>query len=176
MPRPPRAQNELRYGAGKDWTLLPVNARRRFKIVTDLQPDLVKNADASPWNRLELDPSDRALGVIAAGIGFNYLRENLEGSGLKASWLKVGGYSLPETLVRNLIDHVETILVLEDGYPMIERSIKGLFGIPGKTVVGKLSGRLPMTGELTPETVRHLERLMKQGSKPRKHAPVYVYV
>ncbi len=29
---------------------------------------------------------------------------------------------------------------------------------------------------LTAETVRHLERLMKQGSEPRKHAPVYVYV
>ena len=28
---------------------------------------------------------------------------------------------------------------------------------------------------LTPETVRHLEKLMRQESKPQKHAPVYVY-
>lgn len=154
QPRPSRAPNALRYGRGEDWTLLPVNARRRFKLVTDLQPELVKAADASPWNRLELDPAGRSLGVIAAGTGFNYLRESLEGSGLKVSWLKVGGYPLPETLVRKLVEHVETVLVLEDGYPLIERSITGLFGIPGKTVAGRLSERLPMTGELTPETVR----------------------
>jgi YgiT-type zinc finger domain-containing protein len=28
---------------------------------------------------------------------------------------------------------------------------------------------------LAPETIRHLERLMKQESKPKKHAPVYAY-
>jgi len=28
---------------------------------------------------------------------------------------------------------------------------------------------------LTPETIRHLEKLMKLESKPKKHAPVYVY-
>jgi YgiT-type zinc finger domain-containing protein len=28
---------------------------------------------------------------------------------------------------------------------------------------------------LAPETVRHLERLMKQETKPQKHAPVYAY-
>lgn len=153
-PRPPRGQNELRYGAWTDWTLLPVNARRRFNLLMDLQPGLIQDAETSPWNRLELDPQGRSLGVIAAGIAFNYFRENLEGSGLKASWLKVCGYPLPEALVRKLVEHVETILVLEDGYPLIERSIKGLFGIPGKTVAGKLNGRVPLTGELTPETVR----------------------
>ncbi|NTV82011.1 MAG: indolepyruvate ferredoxin oxidoreductase, partial [Candidatus Aminicenantes bacterium] len=30
----------------------------------------------------------------------------------------------------------------------------GLFGIPGKTVLGKLSGALPASGELTPDIVR----------------------
>jgi indolepyruvate ferredoxin oxidoreductase alpha subunit len=177
QPSARRGPNELRYGAWTDWTLLPVNARRRFKALTDLQPELVRGADASPWNRLELDPEGRALGVIAAGIGFNYLKESLEGSGLRVSWLKVGCYPLPEALVRRLVDHVETILVLEDGYPLIERSIKGLFGIPGKTVVGKLSGRLPLTGELTPETVRTalglapLPARAPSGLKPANRPP-----
>jgi indolepyruvate ferredoxin oxidoreductase alpha subunit len=61
---------------------------------------------------------------------------------------------LPEGLVRKLVGHVDTVLVLEDGYPFIERQIQGLFGIPGKTVQGKTSGALPASGELTPDIVR----------------------
>jgi indolepyruvate ferredoxin oxidoreductase alpha subunit len=154
QPRPARGPNELRHGAWTDWTLLPGNARRRFNLLTDLQPGLVRNAERSPWNRLELNPQDRSLGVIAAGIAFNYLQENLAGASIRPSWLKLCVYPLPEAQIRKLVEHVETILVLEDGYPLIERSIKGIFGIPGKEVVGKLSGRLPATGELTPENVR----------------------
>jgi indolepyruvate ferredoxin oxidoreductase alpha subunit len=153
-PRPPRGPNDLRYGAWTDWTLLPVNARRRFDLLTRRQPELVAYAEASPWNSLELTPGDRSLGVIASGIAFNYFREALAGVSLKPSWLKLSVYPLPEALIRKLVEQVETVLVLEDGYPFIERSLKGLFGIPGKTIAGKLSGRLPLTGELTPETVR----------------------
>jgi indolepyruvate ferredoxin oxidoreductase alpha subunit len=154
QPRAPRSPNELRYGVWTDWTLLPVNARRRFNLLMDLQPGLIQYAENSPWNRLELNRGDRSLGVIAAGIANNYLQENLAGAPLRPSWLKLSVYPLPEALIRKLVEHVETVLVLEDGYPLIERSLKGLFGVPGKTVVGKLSGHLPLTGELTPESVR----------------------
>ncbi len=58
------------------------------------------------------------------------------------------------SLIRELVAHVDTVLVLEDGYPLIERQIQGLFGIAGKTVLGKLSGALPASGELSPDIVR----------------------
>jgi indolepyruvate ferredoxin oxidoreductase, alpha subunit len=46
------------------------------------------------------------------------------------------------------------VLVVEEGYPLIEETLKGIYGIPGKKLRGKLTGELPLTGELSPEAVR----------------------
>ncbi|MGD0784143.1 MAG: indolepyruvate ferredoxin oxidoreductase, partial [Candidatus Aminicenantales bacterium] len=68
--RPVRPQNPLRRGAKECWTLLPANARERFKRVLELQAELVRDADASPFNRLALNAGDRRLGIIASGLGY----------------------------------------------------------------------------------------------------------
>jgi indolepyruvate ferredoxin oxidoreductase, alpha subunit len=152
--RPPRPGNAIRTGARQCWTLLPGNARVQFKRVLELQPELARYAAESPFTRLDINPDDRRLGVIAAGLGYNYVKENLAGSGLRPSILKISVYPIPEDLIRRLIEHCDTILVAEEGYPLIERQIRGLYGIPGKTLIGKISGHLPRQGELTPESVR----------------------
>ena len=163
MTREPRGPNGLRPGEGKDWTLLPVNARRRFGLLVGLQAELVRFSDASPFNVLKLNENDRALGVIASGVAYNYFREALSAEPALPSFLKVSTYPLPEGLVRKLVAHVDTVLVIEDGYPFIERQLKGLFGIAGKTVLGKLSGAFPPTGELSPDVVR---RALGRGPLP----------
>jgi indolepyruvate ferredoxin oxidoreductase alpha subunit len=152
--RDPRPQNELKKGAGKNWILLPVNARRRFTELLDRQGEMVRLSDESRFNILNLNDKDRSFGVIASGIAYNYFREAVAGDGALPSFLKVSTYPLPEGLIRELVGHVDTVLVLEDGHPFIERRIGGLFGIPGKTVRGKMSGALPASGELTPDIVR----------------------
>jgi len=152
--RPSRPENDLGYGEWTDWTLLPTNARRKFGMLIRKQPEMVALSESSPWNSLTLNAESRALGVIASGIAFNYFREAARGSEPLPSFLKVSTYPLPEALVRKLVDHVETILVVEDGYPFIEKRITGMFGIPGKTVLGKTTGALPASGELSPDIVR----------------------
>ena len=149
-----RPQNELKKGAGKDWILLPVNARRRFSQLLDRQAEMVRISERSRFNVLDLNGSDRKFGVIASGIAHNYFREAVADKAAKPSFLKISTYPLPDALIRELVGHVDTILVLEDGYPFIERQIKGLFGIAGKTILGKLSGALPPSGELSPDIVR----------------------
>ncbi len=153
-PREARGQNRLALGEARDWTLLPMNARRRFKMLVEQQADLLSLSDASEFNRLELNPSNRRLGVIASGIGYNYVMENLRDLAEPPSLLKISTYPVPEGLIRNLVEHVETVLIVEEGYPLIERGLRGIFGIPGKDIRGKLSGELPATGELNPEVVR----------------------
>jgi indolepyruvate ferredoxin oxidoreductase, alpha subunit len=152
--REARPQNGLHYGARQHWTLLPMIARPRFKRILDLQPELVKFSDESRFNSLELNSDDKSLGIIASGIAYNYVLENIRTEARKPSVLKISTYPIPEELVRKLVAHVDTVLVAEEGYPLIERSIKGLYGIPGKKLIGKLSGHLPLAGELSPETVR----------------------
>jgi len=161
--RDARPQNELKKGVAKDWILLPVNARRRFGLLLDVQAELVRFSDESRFNFLKLNEGDRAFGVIASGIAYNYLREAVAGEASPPTFLKVSTYPLPEGLIRKLVSHVATVLVLEDGYPFIERQIKGLFGVPGKTVLGKLSGTLPASGELSPDIVR---RALGRGALP----------
>ena len=170
--RPPRAQNALRPGDWKDWTLLPVNARRRFKVLIERQAELARLAKESPANSLALNDKDRSLGVIASGIAANYFREAVATGEISPSFLKVSTYPLPERLVRALVDHVETVLVLEDGYPLIEGQLLGLFGVPGKRVLGRLSGDVPASGELAPDIVRASLGLAPLPSRPLPDVPL----
>jgi indolepyruvate ferredoxin oxidoreductase alpha subunit len=152
--RPVRAKNPLKSGARQCWTLLPHNARVLYRRVLDLQPELVRASEENPFNKLALNPDDRSFGIIASGIAHNYVMENFQGVEKRPSILKISTYPLPEKLIRRLFDHVDTVLVAEEGAPLIEQALKGMFGIAGKKVVGRLSGALPRAGELTPEIVR----------------------
>jgi indolepyruvate ferredoxin oxidoreductase alpha subunit len=132
-----------------DWTLVPAIARQRFKGLVAAQRSLVEDAEATPANSLTLAGS---RGILCAGIAHNYVREIL-GDGGEFSILRLGRYPIPVRLVRELVEHCDEILVAEEGYPFIERRLNGLLGVPGKKIRGKLSGDLPATGELTPDTL-----------------------
>jgi len=133
----------------RDWTLLPVNARRRYRRLLEMQPTLLSDANESPFNELSLRG---AKGIIASGIGYNYVREVI-GDDASYSLLKIGAYPLPAALLRQLVDHCDDILVVEDGYPYIETRLNGLLGLPGKQIRGKRSGALPPDGEMLADLV-----------------------
>ncbi len=154
LPREPRPQNQGAYGAWDQWTLLPVNARKRFRALIEKQARLVKLAEASEFNQLEPGDSRRGVGIIASGIAYNYVKENLRDLKNPPPILKISVYPLPKDLVARLVEQVDTIVVIEEGYPLIERALTGLFGIHGKKIKGKLAGDLPGSGELSPEVVR----------------------
>ncbi|RMF76866.1 MAG: indolepyruvate ferredoxin oxidoreductase, partial [Planctomycetota bacterium] len=133
----------------RDWTLLPPNARRRYRRLLDLQKALREHAEHSPLNSLALRGP---RGILAGGLGFNYVRESL-GDDHDYSLLRIGAYPIPAGLVRRLVDHCDEITIIEEGYPFIEDRLLGLLGVPGKTIRGKRSGDLPPSGELTPDIV-----------------------
>ena len=156
--RPARDKNPLSRGSRECWTLLPHLARGRNKRLIELQPELIRLSESNPHNQLTLNPANRSFGVIASGIAYNYVMENLADlpadSPSRPSVLKIGAYPLPESLIRRLVDHCETILIAEEGAPFIEQAVHGIFGVAGKKIVGRLSGALPRSGELSPGTVR----------------------
>ena len=154
QPQTPVKQNPLNYGVNTDWTLLPVHARRRFKLLVDKQKDLMNASNKSAFNSLHINHENTKLGIIASGIAANYVFENYPDEQDMPSLLKMTTYPIPVDLVKRLIDHVDKILVVEEGYPFIEERIKGLFGIAGKDIHGKWGGQLPVTGELSPGIVR----------------------
>ena len=137
------------------WTLLPSNARKAYADLVAKQTDLLAWSESSRWNQLYLHPTGGRRGVIASGIGLNYFLENCPDGRPLPPYLKIGAYPIPKALVERLLEQVDSVIVLEDGYPFIESALRGLLGAPnGKRVQGKLDGTLPRMGELTPDIVR----------------------
>ncbi len=159
-----RPENEKNYNAAAaNWVLLPANARRRNDKVTAQQAQLEEDAAQSKYNQLALPPTGGAgrgasLGIIASGIAYNYVQEALaqrspllDGRGTGVGLLKVSQYPLSKRLVRQLLDSCEKVLVVEEGQPFIEEQVRGVF--ESQNILGRLTGELPRTGELTPDCV-----------------------
>ena len=147
----PRQQNELQPSREiKKWTLLPSNARVQYEQLTEKQPELLRRSETSDHNELILAGRK---GVVSCGITANYFLENA-GGGHDYSVLSIRQYPIPAGKLRTLLEHVDDVLVLEDGYPLVENTIRGLFGPGAVTVRGRMTGELPRTGELNPDLVR----------------------
>ena len=144
----PAAANgkETSYPSPSDWTLVPTVARRRFRELLGAQAKLVELSENSTVNELTLAGP---RGLLVAGLANNYV---LDGTS-DFSILKIGQYPLPVSLIRELVGHCDDILVVEDGYPFIEKRLNGILGVPGKAIRGKLSGDLPASGELSPDVL-----------------------
>ena len=153
----PRQENSLNYNAvASSWVLLPANARKRNDIVTTQQSQLENDAANSRFNQLiepALKPEEGKyeLGIIASGIGLNYVNECFP-DGCPYPILKISQYPLPKKMVRELMNECEKTIIVEEGQPFIEDIIRGVG--ESTNVMGKLTGELPRTGELNPDIVK----------------------
>jgi indolepyruvate ferredoxin oxidoreductase, alpha subunit len=134
----------------RQFLLLPALARRKYAHLLEQQREFEAESGASYLTRYT-DGPDKSLGIIACGLGYNYLMENFP-EGCPHPVLKIGQYPLPTSLVAQLIERCEAVLVLEEGAPLVEESIRGYPCESGK-VHGRLDGTLPRTGELNPRLV-----------------------
>ncbi|KAA6314259.1 hypothetical protein EZS27_035100, partial [termite gut metagenome] len=131
--------------------LLPVNARRRYKDLLNKQAEFLAASENSKYN-LFIDGKNKKLGIVACGIAFNYLQENYP-DGFENPVLKISQYPLPKKQLLQLVNSCDEILVLEDGYAVVEEQLKGYLGM-GLTIHGRLDGTLNRDGELNPDKVR----------------------
>lgn len=147
----PRDENKLCYPENaRQWVLMPGNSRVRYKELLELRDSMEEASEISPFNRLHRG-TDRRLGIIASGIAYNYLMECFP-DGCPFSVLKLSQYPVPRNLVAALADSSDALLVCEEGQPFIEPRLRGLLN-RGLKVYGKMDGVLPLTGELTPDSV-----------------------
>jgi indolepyruvate ferredoxin oxidoreductase alpha subunit len=125
------------------WVMLPQNAKRRHAVVEERTKALREFAETFDGNRIEW--GDRSLGIVTAGVSYQYVREAFP----DASVLKIGlAYPLPERLFREFAAGVSRVVVVEELDPHMETHVKAL-GIPaqGKELI-------PIVGELDPRIVR----------------------
>lgn len=154
-----RAENPADKADRMDWMLLPALAKRNYDRLIAKQDELGRWASSYPRNVLSVNPKRRDLAIITSGMGRNYFEENLAdfeascGPAGLPTRLHVASLPLPVDLIRTACDSAETVLVIEEGMPFLEKQLRGL--IPGKNrVIGKFTGVLPRAGELNPDLVR----------------------
>jgi indolepyruvate ferredoxin oxidoreductase, alpha subunit len=158
-----RGRNGISKSPDKgDWMLLPAFARRNYDRLCSIQKDIEAWSDGHALNRLTLNEGFAEYGVITTGLGKNYYEENLADLGVEPPRLHIGCYPPPFAKIRALARSVKRIVVIEEGQPVVERILRGIYrdgagiGLAGQgaKIQGKLDGTLPRSGELTPEIVR----------------------
>ncbi len=154
-----RRENELHFPEErheKNWVTLPANSRKR---ILELAGDLIgfENDSVVAKDNMLMDGPDHSMGIITCGIAYNYLMENFP-DGCPYPTLKVTRYPFPKKLALEMTKTCGTILVIEEGQPLVEERLRGILYDPeakGQTIIkGRLDGTLPRTGELTPDCVR----------------------
>ncbi len=131
--------------------LIPMHARNRYQHLVGIQSDIRENSENSYFNKF-IEGPNTSMGIIAAGLAFNYLMENFENDSCPYPILKISQYPLPKRQVKKLFDKCKKILVLEDGAPFIEELIADYFD-ENKKVIGRLTGHLNRVGELNPDNI-----------------------
>ncbi len=165
-PTPPRPENPLAPASEPSrWVLLPVHARKNWDVLTRRWPEITAASQSLPWNRFFPGP-DRRLGIVAAGIAFNYLHECFP-VGIPFPILKIGHYPISPTFLDTMKTAADKWLCLEEGAPFLEEQLRGPFSTPLFPIRGRLDRTLPRTGELNPDLVAKA-----LGLNPREGPPV----
>lgn len=159
----PKKENPLdKVPRPNSWILLPSNARKQWHELLSLQKEMEAWSENSDYNKIQINETYKDFGILTSGLALNYFLENAGELNKKPSHLHVSAYPFPLQKIRQLAEQVDTLIILEEGYPYIERFIRGV--IPsGPTILGKLSGEVPLDGELNPDNIRPV-----LGLAPRK--------
>jgi len=145
-------EKEISYPADPvQFVLLPSNARKKYQVLLEKLTELRNISDDSKYNKY-FKGEDKSLGIIACGIGYNYLMENFPDGKCPYPVLKIGQYPLPTRMVQKIDEECDKLLIIEEGYPMVEELLRGFLN-KEKRVIGRLDGTIPRAGELNPSII-----------------------
>ena len=126
------------------YVMMPAMAIARHVVVEKRTEDLVAFANDCAFNTVEDNGSK--IGVITAGIAYQYAREAL---GDKVNYCKLGMvWPLPTTLLSDFCAKCDKVYVIEELDPFIEEHCRAM----GLNVIGKEI--FSLLGEYTPNVIR----------------------
>jgi indolepyruvate ferredoxin oxidoreductase alpha subunit len=137
---------EYKKNAAK-FVMMPANARKRHVAVEERMARLTEYSETAPVNKIEM--GDTKIGIIAAGIAYQYAREAL---GDNASYLKLGMVNpLPVELIKQFASQVDRVYVIEELDDIIETHCKKhgiavtgkeLFSVIGEYTVSEIRAKI----------------------------------
>lgn len=150
----------------------PPGAVEKHRWLHGQMPKIKKAVEELPWNELNLKEGHK-LGIISSGIAASYARDALKTMGLedKVAFLKIAAPTpIPEKLVGKILRAVETVLVIEEGEPIIEMQLNTLAknSAPEVKIIGRMDGVMPAVGEINSDiAARGIAKLV--GKKIQKN-------
>ncbi|MBN2435208.1 MAG: indolepyruvate ferredoxin oxidoreductase [Spirochaetes bacterium] len=153
----------------KQWMLLPALARKQWHSLLKKEKEMKSISETTDWNPMVIKNSK--IGVITSGLGKNYFLENLDQCSQEFNHLHIGYYPLPYDKINKIASSSETLIVIEEGEPLIEKQLRGILPLT-IDVKGKLSGAIPREGELTPDTIRSVLGLSPKASAISSSMPL----
>jgi indolepyruvate ferredoxin oxidoreductase alpha subunit len=162
---PPSFQREFMR-----WVVLPINVVPRHLRLHQRLDAVQACFEDSPFNGVE---GEGPQGVIAAGFAYQKLLDLLGGiipPGLRI--LRLGTfYPLPVERVTAFLQTVESVLVLEETAPLVERAVRAAAQGAGLVlaIYGRDTGHVPRTGELfAPHIAAALNRFVPRLALPKE--------
>ncbi|MDR3280311.1 MAG: indolepyruvate ferredoxin oxidoreductase subunit alpha [Synergistaceae bacterium] len=155
-PLPRRHSESFRKDGGR-WVIFP---RLAYANHIKIEENLVRLSDEfSSYSGNRLTGGGR-LGVASGGVSWSYVMEAASDIATDFRNLKVATVPFPRQLAAKFLDGLDSVLVVEELDPFIERELIYLCGRLGVKVDirGKLSGDMPPAGENTPAEVRRAVR------------------
>ncbi len=150
-----REQNPLNPSSDHcQWVLMPNNARVQYDKLLRKSDALQRISEEGGFNCVTHNPGAR-IGIITNGVAYNYLMEYLGDRAGDYAIFKIGFYPLPLKSLNDFISRYSEIYVVEEGNPVIERKLGEFSGL-SKPIRGKLTGDLPLSGEMNQDHVRRL--------------------
>ncbi|MCD6275837.1 MAG: indolepyruvate ferredoxin oxidoreductase subunit alpha [Thermoplasmata archaeon] len=146
----------------KRFVILPSHARVLHKVLLEKLEKLEEEANRSKLNRIE--GNGKKIGFITSGVAYNYIADLVDELNLDAKILKLGfTHPFPRKLVRDFMNTVEKIIVVEELDPYLETQTRLLaqmekIDIP---IHGKMDGYFPRKYEYNPDVIKDaLEKIL----------------
>lgn len=149
-----KVDRACRFEKDSKWVIMPGLSYKKHIELNKLQPVIAEDFNSSKFNTLNLKGD---LGIIACGVSYNYVLEACQELNLEPSLLKIGTpYPLPPQPVLELLNHCQSILVIEEQEPVVEdQAIMMAWqnGLDTK-ISGKNDHLVPREGELNVDKVK----------------------
>ncbi len=135
---------------------VPAVSRQRHVVLVENLAKVQEMAESSKWNKISGNESAK-IGVIASGISRAYLADAILENNLQDSFkvFDLGfSYPLPEKKLQAFIESCDTVLIVEEGEPLVEKDLKALANTKGITT--KILGKgkyLTIFGEYSVKTI-----------------------
>ncbi len=150
---PPKTEGDFTRNPMRYVTVPVVSRQLHVRLLANLAK-AEELAGQSPFNYTE---GKGSWGIICNGVSYTYVSDALDDLGLEdqVTVLRLGfTHPLPEKMIRGFLSTCETVLIVEEGEPILEEAVKALNDSAIPVIGGKGDELFSRLGEFNPALVR----------------------